>query len=55
MYDANVATTGGFISDAVNLGIVIRLFADGDVYDLGITFDVNFDHCNRILYDVLEN
>ena len=53
MYDANVATTGGFISGEVKLGIAIRLLAGGDAYDLAVIFDIHFDHCKRILHEVL--
>lgn len=33
-----LATTGGFISGETKLGIVIRLLAGGDAYDLGVIF-----------------
>ena len=33
MYDANVATTGGYIAGEVKLAITLRLLAGGDAYD----------------------
>ena len=53
MYDAHVETTGGYISGEVKLAIAIRLLAGGDAYDLAVIFDVHFDHCKRILHEVL--
>ena len=55
MYDAHVKTTGGYISGEVKLAIELRMLADGDSYDLAVIFDVHFDHCNRILREVLLN
>ena len=53
MYDANVATTGGFISSEVKLGIATWLLAGGDVSYLSVIFDAHFYHCKRMLYEVL--
>ena len=52
MYDDNVATTSGFISGEVKLGITIRLIAGVDAYDLYVIFYVHFDYYKRILYEV---
>ena len=53
MYEANTKTTGGYISGEVKLAITLRLLAGGDALDLGVMFDVQSDHCNKIMYDVL--
>ena len=55
MYDANVKATGGYISGEVKLAIALRMLAGGDSYDLAVIFDVHFDHCSRILQEVLLN
>ena len=55
MYDANVKATGGYISGEVKLAIALRMLAGGDSYDLAVIFDVHYDHCNRILQEVLVN
>ena len=53
MYDANVQTTGGYVSGEVKLAITLRLLAGGDALDLAVMFDVHSDHCTKIMYDVL--
>jgi len=53
MYEANTQTTGGYISGEVKLAITLRLLAGGDALDLGVMFDVQTDHCTKIMYDVL--
>ena len=55
MYDAHVKTTGGYISGKVKLAITLRMLAGGDSYDLAVIFYVHFDHCTRILHEVLLN
>ena len=54
MYEANTQTTGGYISGEVKLAITLRLLAGGDALDLGVMFDVQTYHCNKIMYDVLK-
>ena len=53
MYEANTKTTGGYISGEVKLAITLRRLAGGDALDLGVIFDVQTDHCNKIMYEVL--
>ena len=55
MYEAHVKTAGGYISGEVKLAIALRMLAGGDSYDLPVIFDVHFDHCTRILHEVLLN
>ena len=44
MYDANVATTGGYIAGEVKLAITLRLLAGGDALDIAVIFDVYAGH-----------
>ena len=53
MYDANVQTTGGYVSGEVKLAITLRLLAGRDALDLAVMFDVHSDHCTKVMYDVL--
>ena len=53
MYEANTKTTDGYISGEVKLAITLRRLAGGDALDLGVIFDVQTDHCNKIMYEVL--
>ena len=55
MYEANTKATGGYIYGEVKLAITLRLLADGNALDLGVMFDVQTYHCNKIMYDVLIN
>ena len=53
MYNANIKTTGGYISGEVKLGIVIRLLTGGASYDFSVMYDVAYENRNRILHEVL--
>ena len=53
MHNVNVETTSGYISGEIKSAIAIRLLADRDAYDLDFIVDVHFDHCKRILHEVL--
>ena len=55
MYDANVATTGGYIAGEVKLAITLRLLAGGDALDIGVIFDVYPGHIGTIVYHVLSD
>ena len=54
MYKAHSVTSDGFISGEIKLSITLRLLAGGSCYDLGVIFDVEPSHCNKILYYVLK-
>ena len=51
--NAQVATSGDFVSGKVKLAITIRLIAGGDSYDLGAIFDLAHGSCLRIMYEVI--
>ena len=53
MFDANVKTTGGYISGKVKIGIILRLLAGGDTLNLGVIFDITSKTCHNMLYEVL--
>lgn len=48
-------TSGGYVSGEVKPIITLRVLAGGDDMDLGSIFDIYFDWCNIIMYDILEH
>ena len=52
---AHCKTSGGWISGETKLGITLQLLAGGDVYDLGVIFDISPSHCQVIMKYVLKN
>ena len=55
MYDAQVKTSGGYISGEVKLAVTLRLLAGGDSFDLGVIFDISSKKINIIVYNVLRD
>ena len=53
MYDANVNTTGGYISGEAKLAITLRLLSIGTTLNLRVLFDIASHHCQIILHEVL--
>ena len=53
MYDANVSTSGGYISGEVKVAVTLRLLAGGDALDLGVIFDISSGTITSLLTDVL--
>ena len=53
MYMKHLKTSGGYISGEVKLGIMLRILAGGNLYDLGVLFDIYPKHCNLIIFNVI--
>ena len=55
MHRAHAATSGGYVSGEVKLGITLRLLAGGDILDIDAIFDISYDWCKTIAYEVLRD
>ena len=41
IHNAQIKTSGGYISGEVKLAISIRILAGGDPYDIGVLYDIS--------------
>ena len=55
MFNANGATTGGYLSGEVSVAITLRVLAGGSKFDIGALFDIHFNSVNRIFWNVMKN
>ena len=55
MFVAHELTSDEYISSETELAVTLRLLAGGDFYDLGVIFNISFEHCDQIIYSVLKD
>ena len=55
MFVAHELTSDEYISSETELAVTLRLLAGGDSYDLGVIFNISFEHCDQIIYSVLKD
>ena len=55
IHRTHAAESGEYVRVEVKLGITLRLLAGGEVLDLGATFNISYDWCKTIAYEVLRD